>query len=138
MKKRFLWITLFLIIGLIIIYFITIPKVEMWDYDLPNDYVVKKESETEVIIGKYKNNQINKNKIINEYIAEFSYSDNYISLKCLDVTNKNVKINFYIINSKNDEIYGPYYDYETYSNAKDEIINEKLSNWIETITNPNN
>lgn len=138
MKQRFLWITLFLIIGLIIIYFITIPPVEKWNYNLPNDYVLKKESDTEVILGKYINNSFeveydNKQIGIEDYVAEFSYSENYISVKCLEQNKDNIVVKFYIIDTKNENIYGPYYDFETYNKVLEKIVDEKLSDWIETI-----
>lgn len=139
MKIRFLLITIFFVIGATIIYFITEPKVEKWIYELPNDYVIKKTSETNIVLGKNINNSFkiksdNKKIGIEEYIAEFSYSDNFISLKCLEANS--LKVKFYIIDSKNSNIYGPYYDEETYKTVLDEIVDEKLSEWIETIKTP--
>lgn len=141
MKKRFLWITVFFIIGAITIYFITIPKVEKWTYNLPNNYAIKKTSDTNVVLGKYIDGKFqlkldDKEKGIEDYIAEFSYSDNYISLKCLESTAKSLKVKFYIIDTKNNNIYGPYQDEQTYNLVAEEIIDEELNNWIETIKTP--
>lgn len=141
MKKRILWIIIFFIIGAIFIYFITNPKVEKWTYDLPNDYAIKKTSSTDIVLGKYIDGlfevkQNNKQIGIEDYIAEFAYGKNYISLKCLESTDDSVNIKFYIIDSKNDNIYGPYKDEETYNVVAEKIVDEELDDWIETITMP--
>lgn len=141
MKKRLLLITIFFLIGAIIIYFITEPKVEKWIYNLPNNYVIKKESDTKIQLGKYIDNRIvfkkdNKQIGIEEYIAEFSYSQNYVSLKCLESTDENIIVKFYIIDTKNENIYGPYLDEETYNKVKEKIVDEELNKWIETIKMP--
>lgn len=141
MKKRFLWIIIFFIIGAIFVYFITNPKTEKWTYDLPNNYAIKKTSDTEVVLGKYIDDlfevkQNDKQIGIEDYIAEFSYGENYISLKCLVPTEDSVNVKFYIIDSKNDNIYGPYQDEETYNAVAEKIIDEKLNDWIKTITIP--
>lgn len=141
MKKRILWISIFLLVGLVIIWFITSPKVEKWTYDLPNDYAIKKTSDTSVVLGKYIDGlfevEYDNRKIgIEEYVAEFSYSENYISLKCLEPTNDSVKVKFYIIDSKNDNIYGPYNTEEIYNEVVKRIVDEELGDWIETIKMP--
>ena len=141
MKKRFLWIIIFFIIGAIFVYFITNPKTEKWTYDLPNNYAIKKTSDTEVVLGKYIDDlfeikQNDKQIGIEDYIAEFSYGENYISLKCLVPTEGSVNVKFYIIDSKNDNIYGPYQDEETYNAVAEKMIDEKLNDWIKTITIP--
>lgn len=141
MKKRLLLITIFFLVGAIIIYFITEPKVEKWIYNLPNNYVINKESDTKVQLGKYIDNKLifsqdDKQIGIKDYVAEFKYSENYVSLKCLETTNESIIVKFYIIDTKNENIYGPYLDEETYSEVSKKIINEKLSKWIETIKMP--
>lgn len=141
MKKRILWIIIFFIIGAIFVYFITNPKTEKWIYDLPNNYAIKKTSDTEVVLGKYIDDlfeikQNDKQIGIEDYIAEFSYGENYISLKCLVPTEDSVNVKFYIIDSKNDNIYGPYQDEETYNAVAEKMIDEKLNDWIKTITIP--
>jgi len=130
MKNRILGIIIFLIVGLVIIYFITIPKVEKWIYKLPNNYIIEKKSDVEVIL--LKNNKV----IINDYIAEFSYGENYITLKCLEQDYNSVVVNFYIIDSLSDNIYGPYEIESDYNQKVDEKVHEKLNSWIETINIP--
>lgn len=141
MKKRLLWIIVFFIIGAIIIYFITNPKIEKWTYDLPNRYAIKKTSETKVVLGKYIEGLFEVEKDgkqigVEDYIAEFKYGENYISLKCLESGQNGIKIKFYIIDTKNEYIYGPYDDEETYNKVVEKIIEEELGEWIETINKP--
>lgn len=143
MKKRLLWIIIFFIIGMVLIYIFTNPKIEKWTYDLPNNYAIKKTSETNVVLGKYIDNIFeikdnnNKQVGIEDYIAEFSYGKRYISLKCLESIDNGIIVKFYIIDSKESNIYGPYNEEETYHKVKEKIVEEQLSDWIKTINNPN-
>ena len=129
------------LVGAFIIYFITEPKVEKWIYNLPNNYIIEKESDTKVQLGKYIDNELifekdNKQIGIEEYIAEFNYSEDYVSLKCLETTDENIIVKFYIIDTKNEDIYGPYLDEETYNEEKEKIVYQELNGWIETIRMP--
>lgn len=142
MKKRLIIIGFITVIGLIIINCFVHPKVELWTYeDLPNDYVIEKKSETDMVIGKKENNKIitqkeDKKIGIEEYIAEFSYGENYIALKCLNPNQKEntVEVRFYIIDSQNEDIYGPYDLESTYLEVKEKIVTEELNDWINTMT----
>lgn len=141
MKKRLLWIIIFFIIGMVLIYIFTNPKIEKWTYDLPNNYAIKKTSETNVVLGKYIDNIFeikdnNKQVGIEDYIAEFSYGKRYVSLKCLKSSNDNIIVKFYIVDTKEDNIYGPYNDEETYKEVKNKIVDEELNDWIKTTTKP--
>lgn len=141
MKKRIFGIIIFFVIGVVFVYLITMPKIEKWTYDLPNSYAIKKTSDTEVVLGKYVDGlfeiEVNGEKIgIEDYIAEFSYSENYIALKCLIPENAGVLVNFYIIDSLNANVYGPYETEEIYNEVVNRIVDEELGDWIETITMP--
>lgn len=141
MKKRLLWIIIFFITGAVLIYIFTNPKIEKWTYDLPNNYAIKKTSETNVVLGKYIDNIFeikdnNKQVGIEDYIAEFSYGKRYVSLKCLKSSNDNIIVKFYIVDTKEDNIYGPYNDEETYKEVKNKIVDEELNDWIKTTTKP--
>lgn len=141
MKKRLLWILVFFIIGAVFVYLITNPKIEKWTYDLPNNYAIKKTAETKVVLGKYIDGlfEIKKDDKqigVEDYIAEFKYGENYISLKCLEPEKENIKVKFYIIDSKNENIYGPYMEEETYNKVVEKIVEEELGDWIETIKKP--
>lgn len=146
MKKRLIIIGFITVVGLILIDCFVHPKVELWTYeDLPNDYVIEKKSETDMVIGKKENNKIitqkdDKKIGIEEYIAEFSYGENYIALKCLNPNQKEntVEVRFYIIDSQNEDIYGPYNLESTYLEVKDKIVTEELNDWIKSDTLKNN
>ena len=43
-----------------------------------------------------------------------------------------ILVYFYIIDSENNDIYGPYNDEETYNKVKEKIIDEEISEWIKT------
>ena len=143
MKKRLIIIIVAFIISAVFIYFITEPKQEKWSYNLlPNNYAIKKTSDTDVILGKYVDGlfevEVDGRKIgIEDYVAEFSYGKNYISLKCLESTTDGVIVKFYIIDSQNEKIYGPYETEETYNAVLEKIVDEELNDWIETIKKPN-
>lgn len=141
MKKRLFIIIFLTIIGLGIIDYHFKPKVKLWVYeDLPNNYIIEKKSETKMIVGKKDKDKIvikreDKEIGLEKYIAEFSYSNNYITLKCAS-TNKetnSIDVEFYIIDSKNEDIYGPYNLESTYLEVKEKIVTEELSDWIKTI-----
>lgn len=144
MKERITIIATIVIIGLGIIFYITQPKVELWTYeDLPNNYVIEKKSEIDMIIGQKENGKIitekeDKKIGLEEYIAEFSYGEKYITLKCLNPNKKEntVDVSFYIIDSEKEDIYGPYELESTYLEEKEKIIDENISNWIKTIKKP--
>ena len=78
----------------------------------------------------------NKQVGIEDYIAEFSYGERYVSLKCLKSSNDNIIVKFYIVDTKEDNIYGPYNDEETYKKVKNKIVDEELNDWIKTTTKP--
>ena len=124
MKKRLLLITIFLIIGLIVVYIITIPKPTTWTYKINNNYKVKKESDTDIYLYN------KKSKVVSDYISEFSYGKKFVLLKCVDT---NINIKFYIVDTSSDTIYGPFLDYTSYEVIRDEVVKEKTGKWIETI-----
>ena len=124
MKKRLLLITIFLVVGLIIIYIITIPKETKWTYKINKNYSIKKESDTDIYL-------YNKDKkIIKDYVSEFSYGKKFVLLKCVDT---DINIIFYVIDMSSDTVYGPILDYTSYEVVRDEVVDEKTSKWIETI-----
>ena len=141
MKKRILILIFLTVLGLVIIDSVIKPKVKLWTYEnLPNNYVIKKESETDMIFGKKEKDNIitekdNKKIGLEEYIAEFSYGEKYIALKCLNPNDEEntIDVRFYIIDSSKEEIYGPYDLEETYLEEKEKIIDEEISSWIKTI-----
>ncbi|MCI8567783.1 MAG: hypothetical protein HFG48_00510 [Bacilli bacterium] len=112
-----------------------------WKYLLPNDYEIKRVNNTTVILGKKVNNETTTvidgvTVGVEEYVSKFSYSDNYIAVMCLIPIDNNIDIKYYIIDSKNNNRYGPYPDEETFNKVKDKLVSEKLGEWIDTIEKP--
>lgn len=114
-----------------------------WKLSLPNDYEIRRISNKSVILGKIKDKEIvteidGVEVGVEEYVSKFSYSDNYIMVMCLIPNDDNIDIKYYIIDSKNDNRYGPYNDEETLNKVKEKIVDEELSDWIDTIEKPEN
>ncbi len=112
-----------------------------WDYDLPNDYVIRKININEIVLGiksgddlMFENGQ-GTTVGIKTYITEFKYGDNFIVLKCLDKTDETINILYYIIDSSERDIYGPFSSENAYDISATELIkDEKLSDWISAAT----
>ena len=132
-------IILILLIFLVII-MVTNPN---WKYKLPNDYYIRKTSDQNVELVKKIDNKFyteyeTKQVGISSYIAEFQYNDNFIGVKTLDVIKEEAVVHFYLIDTKNMEIHGPYKDEETYLAVVGVWSKKVLGNWITTTENPNN
>ena len=112
-----------------------------WIYDLPNNYKVRKTNNENVTIGveidkdfytEYQNKKVG----IAEYIAEFQYNSQFVGVKALKVKEENVSVLFYLIDTKEQSVYGPYGDEESYLAASGVWSNEGLGNWITTTEVP--
>ncbi len=110
-----------------------------WTYtDLPQGYELKKINDTEMVIGKEVDGNLEievegKTIGIEKYIAEFQTSDNYIGLKALESNEEGVSVLFYIIDAKNEDVYGPYDTESTYNAVVEKIVEEELGEWKKTI-----
>lgn len=88
-----------------------------WKYDLSNNYQIRKNKDMMVYVGYVKDNKFyinyeGKKVGVDEYIAEFQTSTNYVGLRC--VREKTLEVIYYIIDTKNKDVYGPYNDLDTY------------------------
>lgn len=120
-KIRLLLIALLTIVGLIIIFIMTNPKVK--EINLINDYKIINEKDTTKLI-------YNKEEIITDYISEYSYGKRYILLKCVD---NDINVKFYIIDTKDNDVHGPYNDYETFTLVQEEIVDEEIPEYKKMI-----
>lgn len=121
--KRLVLILLLTLIGLVIIFIITSPKTKT--IDLINDYKIVKKSDTNVKLVK------DKEIIVDNYIGEYSYGKRYILLKCID-NGDEVNVIFYIIDTKDNDVHGPYATYEIFESAKEVVVDEEVSDYIKT------
>ena len=120
-KIRLLLISLLTIVGLIIIFIMTNPKVK--EINLINDYkIINKKDTTKLIY--------NKEEIITDYISEYSYGKRYILLKFVD---NDINVKFYIIDTKDNDVHGPYNDYETFTLVQEEIVDEEIPEYKKMI-----
>ena len=55
---------------------------------------------------------------------------------CIIPTDDKIDIKYYIVDSKNSNLYGPYDSEETYNKVKEKIVDENLGEWIDTIEKP--
>lgn len=98
------------------------PAFSDWEYELPNNYVIFKVNSQCIVLSKYQEHSYD--RVIDAFILEFCYNDVYIGLKrlpwdftehsqLLDLENyESGTIKYYIVNSENDTIYGPYTEEE--------------------------
>lgn len=124
LKLRLLIIAILTIIGLVIIFIVTNPKVET--INLIDEYKIVKKNDTNVKLIK------DNKEIITDYIGEYSYGKRYILLKCLD-NKEGINVVFYIIDTKDDSVHGPYKDYETFKVVKEKIVDEETNDFIKIL-----
>lgn len=111
------------------------PKVKKWTYNLPNDYVAGKVGVDKVIIGEYVNNKLDVKKDgktigLSEYVEAFAYNDKYIYARCLTSENY-LTINYYIIDSEEEKIYGSY-ELEGFLDKLKELELSDEIDWLES------
>lgn len=120
-----------LLIGGFILYQLALPS---WTYDLPNDYKVWKKSNQSVVLGYEKDGDFNVQ--VDEYIAEFQYNDNFIGLKTLVLEGEDANVHFYLVNTSDKEVRGPYFDEASYLAVVGVWSGDVLGNWITTVETP--
>ena len=125
MKKRLIIIFSVIIIGLIIIMVMPL-KDKNWTKELINSYRLEKISEDKIILNKKDKN------IINEYIESYYTKDKYIILRTV-INDSGLDVNYYIIDSKEDNVLGPL-GLEEFNEKKDELEINNIK-WIGTIDN---
>lgn len=134
------------LIPLIIILMLIILIIKLtnpnWTYKLTNDYYIRKTSNQNVELSKKINNKYYtkyKGNIIgvSSYVAEFQYNDDFIGIKTIEILNNDTTVNFYLVDTNNEEVKGPYTSEETYLAVVGVWSKKPLGNWITTTTNPN-
>lgn len=133
LKKALLLLPLFLLTGCNLF-------VHTWTYkELPNDYAIQKKSDTKMVVGKYvdgtlKTEQDKKKIGFSEYVSEFQKGERYIGFKCVKSASDGIHMLFYIIDTEDSDLYGPYSIESTYNAVKEKIVEEDLGDWIPTST----
>lgn len=133
-SRNILLLVTLLCIGIFVIFKLTSVA---WVYDLPNDYKVFRHSDASVTIGKeidgdYYTSYQDKEIGIDEYVAEFQFNDRFVGVKALAIENEETIIKFYLIDTVESCVYGPYFDEENYLAASGVWTDEVLGDWITT------
>lgn len=141
-KKVLFYGVIPLILILLLFLAITIIINPNWNYKLSNDYYIRKTINQNVELAKKIDNKFyteyqKKQVGISSYIAEFQYNNNFVGVKAIEKINEESVIYFYLIDTKNMEVHGPYKDEETYLAVVGVWSKEVLGDWISTINNPN-
>lgn len=132
MKNRILIILGIIILGFILSMIIPV-KTKTWTYNLPNHYVCGKVNNDSVIIGKYINKKLvtkdsDKNIGVSEYVEAFATSGKYILARCINNKN-NIVVDYYIIDSSIEKVYGSY-ELEGFLDKLKELNISDDINWI--------
>ena len=106
-------------------------NLKTYKYDLPNNYQIRKNKDLMVHVGYVENNKFyinydGKKVGVDEYVAEFQVSDNYVGLRC--VKEKTLEVIYYIIDTKNKNVYGPYNELDTYLEVVTKITDGEVFN----------
>ena len=122
------------------------PARDDWSYsELPNEYMIMRVNGGDVQFGKVENQQYVKR--IDRYVIAFSYGERYIGIQQIPIESPysemiNVeeldqsKLEYYLIDSETDVIYGPWTLYE-YNNELEECEISDMCEWISTDSRPN-
>lgn len=126
----------------LIIFFLYKFVDKTWVYDLPNNYKVRKLSNANVVVGveiekdfytTYQEKEVG----IEEYVAQFQYNNEFVGIKALTLVKEETGIVFYLIDTTEQEVHGPYYDEESYIAAMRVWSKEAMGEWITTTEIPN-
>ena len=120
-----------LVIGGIVLYKLTVPS---WLYDLPHDYKIWKKSNQSVVLGFEKNGDFEVQ--VDEYIAQFQYNEKFIGLKTLVLDGEDAIVHFYLVNTLEKEVRGPYLDEASYLAVVGVWSSDSLGEWITTTEIP--
>ena len=121
-----------------------------WLYELPNDYAISNNAYVTVdfvkITSRYKG-CCTLDIVVESYIHEFSYNEQYVAVKQFDPEELNFEDfnsndfstpTYYFVDTISTTVYGPYETKEEFEFACKEMNVGKLGGWISTRSNPNN
>ncbi len=137
------------IVSLCLVLLITVltgcPAVEDWSYnELPNDYTIMRVNSTDVQFGKTENQQYEKK--LERYVIAFSYGERYIGIQRIPIEAPysevikveeldESKVEYYLIDSETDVIYGPW-TLDEYNEGLDRFGVLDMCEWISTYSRP--
>lgn len=103
--------------------------VKTWEKDLPNNYQIRLNKKLNVEVGYVENDKFyinyNDKKVgVDNYVAEYQTSVNFIGLKC--VVKGTLEVIYYLIDTKEQNVYGPYKELDTYLEVQSKITNNEI------------
>lgn len=107
-----------------------------WSYKLPNNYEVWRINSKKIVV-KYVGEEI-VDAEIPSYIKEFAYDDRYVCTRNVESIDDNniFSERYYILDTKEQKLNGPYDTQEKFKTAIDEM-NVCLDEWYRTSPDPN-
>lgn len=116
-----------------------------WGYPLPNNYEISRINSNAIVLNKTVGQSYN--GVIDRYIQSFCYNDRYIGIEHLrELINPEepdelypeldtAHPEYYLIDSEQDVIYGPYTKDE-YVKQMEDLHISKMGEWIPTVPKP--
>lgn len=117
-----------------------------WNYPLPNGYVVLRINAVDIIVGKQKD-AYSVDEVIPRYIDRFSFNERFIGVERLPIeggidvnyneamtlieTHDFQSLEYYLINTKDDIVFGPFDAAGFEIACKQNDVND-LCDWIDT------
>lgn len=116
-----------------------------WGYELPNGYEISRVNSNCVVLGK--NGDVFE-QMVDRYVVSFCYNQSFVGLQRIPLddiaANESIDIQsydrssaeYYLVDTENDTIYGPYTEEEEYTEKCVELSVGDMCEWIETTTKP--
>jgi hypothetical protein len=136
-KKRI--VLLIFVIGFLIHLVACGPGTLDWDYELPNGYRITRYNGSHINLAGNEVLYQNESRIGFQFIKEFAYNDRYLFTRQIDdiKTNDIFSEVYYIIDTKDDVIYGPYHNLKDIELFAIELKVSVPQRWYSTMGNPN-
>lgn len=115
-----------------------------WMYELCRGYYISRSSSSSIALVKEQ--KIGYSYVVEEYVTCFCYNDDFIAVRKLVIPEHTMfedimKMDFsmamyYLINTQNDDVLGPFSDKESFEIACSKQKTEILNEWIPTYPPP--
>ena len=117
-----------------------------WTYDLVGDYSIWRINSVTISLDKVNPNTGSAHVVIGAYVTCFACNDHFIAVRKLDVphgySQEDIlemdfdQAQYFLVNVKNDQIYGPFSSEAEFQAQCDELNVGDLGNWIPTYPAP--
>ena len=122
-----------------------------WSYDLPNEYSIQRLNPRQIVLVSSRGiridgqNAVTHNRI-ESYITSFCTDGKYVAVRHVNPSevdfenysgNTFDKAAYFLVDTSNDELYGPFDTLDDFNNCCELIGVGQLSQWIDTYPMPN-